>query len=548
MLTVREALGYPCLSSARVVAGAAGLGQVVRRVHVVDIPDANYAWGQGGLLLTAGYGLKDSPERQAALIPTLVQHGLVGLVFSTGWYFKETPPVICAAAEANGFPVIEVPPEVEFISITEQLYTAIVNYQFALKERAADIHRRLMQLVLEGGDLAAVTTTLANILQRSVLIESPTSDILAAANSGPVDEARLHVLEAGRTPPDRAQRLLKRGIYAELQQAQHSVRLSAMPDLGWTMERVVAPIIVGGEIYGYIWIVEGDHPLTELDELAIDQAATVTALVMLQERAVREAQQAIRGDFLSQLLRQGLPGEPDNTLYEQARAVGYRFDQPHQVLFVVGQPLAGATAAQLSARLDQRLRGTHANANGHSLVVLRERGIAVVVEAKTDSAGQALAAELLADLNHPNQPVTIGVGHADADGRPLRRSYEEAQEAADIGRRLNPGARVMCFWELGLMDWLYQLSPEALEGNPFLAIVETLAEHDQRTKGDLVRTLEAYLDSGGALAEAAEHLTVHRNTLLYRISRIEEIADVDLRNVEQRLNLHVALRAYRLKK
>jgi purine catabolism regulator len=542
MLTVREALQYPCLASARLVAGAAGLDQVVRRVHVVDIPDANYAWGRGGLLLTAGYGLKDSPERQAALIPTLVQHGLVGLVFSIGWYFTTTPPVICAAAEANGFPVIEVPPEVEFISITEQLYTAIVNHQFGLKERAADIHRRLMQLVLEGGDLAAVTTTLANILQRSVLIESPTSDILAAAQSGPVDEARLHVLEAGRTPPDRAQRLLKRGIYAELQQKQHSVRLSVMPDLGWTMERVVAPIIVGGDIYGYIWIVEGDHPLTELDELAIDQAATVTALVMLQERAVREAQQAIRGDFLSQLLH--VNGEPDSSLFEQARAVGYRFDQPHQVLFVVGRPQAGATAAQLSARLDQRLH----NASSHSLVVLRERGIAVVVEAKTDAAGQALAAQLLADLNHPNQPVTIGVGHAHADGRSLRRSYEEAQEAADIGRRLSPGARVTCFWELGLMDWLYQLSPEALEANPFLSIIGTLAEHDQRTKGDLVRTLEAYLDKGGALAEAAAELTIHRNTLLYRISRIEEIAGVDLRDVDQRLNLHVALKAYRLKR
>src|ERR1700687_4452014 len=209
MLTVREALTYPCLAAARVVAGVAGLDQVVRRVHVVDIPDANYTWGQGGLLLTAGYGLKDSPERQAALIPTLVHNGLVGMVFSIGWYFTATPEVICAAAEAIGFPVIEVPPEVEFISITEQLYTAIVNHQFALKERAADIHHRLMELVLEGGDLGTVTTTLANILQRSVLIESPTSDILAAAQSGPVDEARLHVLEAGRTPPDRAQRLLK---------------------------------------------------------------------------------------------------------------------------------------------------------------------------------------------------------------------------------------------------------------------------------------------------------------------------------------------------
>jgi purine catabolism regulator len=542
MLTVREALQYPCLASARVVAGAAGLDKLVRRVHVVDIPDANYNWGQGGLLLTAGYGLKDSPERQTALIPTLVEHGLVGLVFSIGWYFTETPRVICAAAEANGFPVIEVPPEVEFISITEQLYTAIVNHQFALKERAADIHRRLMQLVLEGGNLVAVTTTLANILQRSVLIESSTSDVLAAAQSGPVDEARLHVVEAGRTPPDRAQRLLKRGIYAELQQKQHSVRLSAMPDLGWTMERVVAPIIVGGEIYGYIWIVEGDHPLTDLDELAIDQAATVTALVMLQERAVREAQQVIRGDFLSQLLN--LDGEPDSTFLEQARVASYRFDQPHQILFVVWQPVAGATAAQLAARLEQRLH----NANGHSLVVLRERGIAVVVEAKTSSAGQALAAQLLADLDHPSQPVTIGVGQVHADERSLRRSYEEAQEAAEIGRRMGPNARVLCFWELGLLDWLYRLGREVLDDNPYVGIVATLAAHDQRTEGDLVRTLEAYLDSGGALAKAAGILTVHRNTLLYRISRIEEIADVDLRNVEQRLNLHVALKAHHLKR
>jgi len=86
-----------------------------------------------------------------------------------------------------------------------------------------------------------------------------------------------------------------------------------------------------------------------------------------------------------------------------------------------------------------------------------------------------------------------------------------------------------------------------LLGNAYLATIETLADHDRRTKGDLVRTLEAYLDSGGALAEAAGTLTVHRNTLLYRLGRIGEIIDVDLRDVEQRLNLHVALKAYRLK-
>jgi purine catabolism regulator len=56
-------------------------------------------------------------------------------------------------------------------------------------------------------------------------------------------------------------------------------------------------------VYGYIWIVAGDHPLTELDELAIDHAATVAALALLKDQAVRESQQAMRGDLLTQLLR-----------------------------------------------------------------------------------------------------------------------------------------------------------------------------------------------------------------------------------------------------
>ncbi|MCC7360676.1 MAG: PucR family transcriptional regulator ligand-binding domain-containing protein [Anaerolineales bacterium] len=541
MFSLREALQYPCLSRARVVAGAAGLGQVVRRVHVVDIPDANYAWGQGGLLLTAGYGLKDSPERQAAFIPTLVKRGLVGLVLSVGWYFSETPAAICAAAEAHGFPVIEVPPEVEFIAITEQLHAALVNHQFALKERSAGIHRHLTQQVLQGSSLAAVTTTLAQLLQRSVLIESPACDVLAAAQAGPADQDYLQAVETRRTPSGRAQRLRRRGLYADLRQKPRAMRLSPAPDLGWTMERIVAPILVAGEVHGYLWVVAGDRPLTDLDDLVADQAATVTALVMMRELAVRDAQQTLRGDFLSQLLS---GREPDSALHEQARALNYRCDQPHQVIVILSPPENGAAAAQLAVRLDQRLHDISSN----SLVVLREHAVALLVEAKANSTGQAIAAQLLADLRYPHLPLSIGVGQVHAEDRSLRRSYEEAQEAAEIGLRLGPPARLTCFWELGLLDWLYRLSPAVLAGSPYLAMVEALAEHDRRANGGLVRTLEAYLDAGGALAQAAERLTVHRNTILYRLSRIEAIIALDLDNVEQRLNLHVALKAYHLKR
>jgi purine catabolism regulator len=180
-------------------------------------------------------------------------------------------------------------------------------------------------------------------------------------------------------------------------------------------------------------------------------------------------------------------------------------------------------------------------------VVVRERSIAMILESKSNAFGKEIAQRLIREINHPVQPLAVGVGQVYAAGRPLSRSFEEAREAADIARRLGGERRVTCFWELGLLDWVYHLPPEVLTSNAYLAHLRKLADHDSKTKGDMVRTLEAYLEHGGALAEAAAALNIHRNTLLYRLGRVEEITGLDLKDVEQRLNVHVALKAYQLK-
>lgn len=63
---------------------------------------------------------------------------------------------------------------------------------------------------------------------------------------------------------------------------------------------------------------------------------------------------------------------------------------------------------------------------------------------------------------------------------------------------------------------------------------------------ELVTTLESYLDNGGAVKETAAKLYLHRGSLYHRLSRIEKIAGVDLTNGEDRLLLHLGLKAARL--
>jgi len=144
------------------------------------------------------------------------------------------------------------------------------------------------------------------------------------------------------------------------------------------------------------------------------------------------------------------------------------------------------------------------------------------------------------DVEPPDTADTADIG-----GR-IRRSYEQAREALHIAISLKTTQRVVGFRDLGLLHWLWHLPAEVRTGNRYLDQISTLAAYDRDHHSDLVASLEAYLDHGGSLAESATVLYVHRNTLLARVHRIEQVLDLDLGAAGERLNLHVALKAYRL--
>lgn len=544
MLTVREALEMPVFAEARVVAGRAGLDNQIRWVHIVDIPDAHYEWGRRGVfLLTAGFCLRDDPQRQAALVPRLVELGFAGMVLSIGYYFQDTPRVIRKAADELGFPVIETPRELLFIDITEAIFGQIVNRQYALLRQSARIHEQLTNLVLQGGGLNDLALTLAGILERSVSIEDPSFRLLAAAQHGLVDDARHRSVTHGRTTPEVAQRLLDKGIYDELLKRMEPIHVPPMPDLGMSMERIVAPIIVDRAIHGYVWIIAGDHPLTDLDELAIDHGATVAALIMFKEEAVHEAEEAVRGDFFEQLLT----GASDSAAFEeQARQLNYRPGAPHQVLVVHDTRRAGGSAHPLLDAVEEWLRDRGVRV----FMVWRDEGLVMVTEGGDAAAGRRLAAALVKDLTHPARRLLVGVGGAfePADGESvgIRRSYEEAREAVRVGAAMGRQEGVVAFDDLGLLHWLYHVPLEQRADNVYLQHIHALASYDAGHNTELTRTLETYLDHGSSLVDAAEILYIHRNTLLYRLQRIEALCPVDLHDPLQRLNLHAAIKSYRL--
>jgi purine catabolism regulator len=76
---------------------------------------------------------------------------------------------------------------------------------------------------------------------------------------------------------------------------------------------------------------------------------------------------------------------------------------------------------------------------------------------------------------------------------------------------------------------------------PFGELVRPLVEHDRERRSDLVRTLRVYFATGANASEAADRLFLHRNSLLYRLERIQKLTGLDLKDPGARLALQLGL-------
>lgn len=540
MLTVCEALTFPVFASARLVAGKGGLGRSIHWVHGVDYVHAHYQWDREGvLLLTTGAGLHEQPDLQSSFIAKLNQLGFCGLVLSTGYYFDHAPEALRQQADDLNFPIIEVPPDVLYIHITEAILKRIVNQQYELLQRSAQFNQQLTDLVLQGAGLNELTATLAALLNRSITVESASFQVLAAAQQGEVDVARNRSVEQGQTTQELVDRLVQMGVYTRLLKTMRPQRIAPIPAMGMTMTRIVAPIIVKRELHGYIWIIAGHAPLTPLDELALSHGATVAALILFKEQSVRQAAIALQGDFFTQLLSDETKSVP---LREQAQRLGYRLDHPHQVWVIAEQKRSKVA----SSPLETPIRAWLEQQRSPFLLFLRDQHWVAVIECATTAAGHQQAAAMVSALAKAT-PMLVGVGNVSAaDGTSVQQSYQQAHEALHIAIALRQEQGVIAFQSLGLLHWLYRLSPADRAANAYLAHIATLQAYDAKRNADLLTSLETYLDHGAAVVETAATLHIHRNTLLHRLERIEHLCNVNLKDPLQRLNLHAALKSHHL--
>lgn len=201
----------------------------------------------------------------------------------------------------------------------------------------------------------------------------------------------------------------------------------------------------------------------------------------------------------------------------------------------------GEELAELISHLDLPARALAHATDPNTLVVLWPADSDQAAEGARELVRQVQDA-VDVRLGPGRARVRAGLGSFHPGLRGISRSYLEAQQAIELGRKLRPDAALLHHDEVAPYMVLAQ---NPLTSERYVARVLGPLLSDERGRDLLLQTLDAYL-ARGSVKEAAEALHLHRHTVLYRLDKVRTLLGRDIDSPAARFRLRLALDLRRL--
>jgi purine catabolism regulator len=373
---------------------------------------------------------------------------------------------------------------VDPVGLERSVIGFLVNRRAELDRRAADLESQLARFALLGRGLDMQVATIGSFLGRAVVIEGRRGDPIAVHAPADVPAAAAAV-----------------------------ARYLARPSGGAAL-RVEIPAPAGEPGAGGRLVLLGDEAVNELERIAADRIVALLALELARDSAVRQARDETRR------------GEP------------LPADGPPWVVMLASQGAADGPD-DIAAR--EETRGELRLLLSPRRLVLRGSSesleLRLVAAAPADDPAGLSTADRLATFLQ--RTVAVSRPFTEPGARPAAEAAARATlEAAESLVEPPPVARAARLPAYLLVGNVRNLPNGARQARELLDPILVGRPEVQRERLD---TLRAVLGSP-SLNEAAARLGVHRNTVAYRVARLEELADWDLADPDLRFALELAIR------
>ena len=283
------------------------------------------------------------------------------------------------------------------------------------------------------------------------------------------------------------------------------------------------PILFNDQVVGVIGITGEPEQIRNYAQLVKMAAELVLEQSFLLERV--QWKQRLQNEIVNQLISEGDLNE--EALKQRAGFIGIDLEQSRAAIVMEITDDAQVTAQKL-------MRAVRYEMSKNDLIGITYNDEIVILKVCENKKEITPFLERLQKVS--TGKALIGSGSIATQSNQLKTSFYRAKRAMMIGRKLHPGTSFFLYET-------YQL--EIMLSKVIQNVDKTAFSYydrlfDQGKKGELIHTLEAYINEGGELNKIAESLFIHRNTLRYRLDKITELTGKDPRNAKDLMELYMA--------
>lgn len=542
-MNVNNFLNLPFTEDFKLLSGELGLDNEITGVNILDNPQAMDWLSPGELIVTSGYFFKESPDALEKFLKSFKRLNISAVCIKPQIYLNPLPEQLIELSNRLEIPLIEIPYGLAFSKILTTVMNLLTDSSTESVQMALDINAKFLEYGIEGDDINYLHEKLEALLDNPLLITNSDWTFLSKNPS----EAFLPY-----TQPNNKLTYFDIGCLAvvpkNLDKLKHPVNVIFKDQ----SSGMILPVFFKDVTYGYMIVLQKNRPLLKKDYIALEHAAFSIALKIVHQAEKERIENRVLRDFYRELLSGHMP-------IENLRAfnIEFNYDIPYAVfLFSVTAPQQKTgNIVQRKYEEDRLMRNILKlmNAYTHSmnqdLHVFKQGAYFIGLigqdnrQVQPDEQSQrAFFKDFDRFIRHSFASdiwINIYVGSVQAIDQ-LNRSYNEALKMVRFTKQEQSA---IYFAKNFYFENFFQTHIKDSEASDFINhYLSALLEHDAASDSHLLETLKVFLDHQQNLAAASRTLFIHRNTLLYRIEKIETLLDSKLADPSTALSLALALK------
>lgn len=188
------------------------------------------------------------------------------------------------------------------------------------------------------------------------------------------------------------------------------------------------------------------------------------------------------------------------------------------------------------------VRSLYSSRNKHFVTEIDEDSIILIKNLEKDETfeEQETTASTLVDMLNTEvmTMASVAYGTIVEDIKEISSSYKEAKMALDVGKIFYPDKMVISYKSLGIGRLIYQLPVSLCD----MFLEEVFGGHmPDEADEETLNIVNGFFENNLNISETARKLYLHRNTLTYRLEKIEKLTGLNVKNFEDAMTFKIAL-------